>query len=50
MMKAKKTLTMISAADVMTRPVVPMPVITAGAVVRRARSHASLMCVIRNTS
>ncbi len=29
MMKAKKTLTMISAAEVMTRPVVPTPVITA---------------------
>ena len=49
MMKAKKTLTMISAADVMTRPVVPTPVITA-ARLSPFSSQASLMCVIRNTS
>ena len=49
MTNAKKTLTMISAADVMTRPVCATPSITAW-VLSRVRSQASLMCVIRKTS
>ena len=49
MMKAKKTLTMISAAEVMTRPVWATPSMTA-CVLSRVRSQASLMCVIRKTS
>ena len=48
-MKAQNTLTMISAADVMTRPVVARPSTTA-AVLSFVRSSASLMCVIRKTS
>jgi len=49
MMNAKKTLTMISAAEVMTRPVWATPSMTA-CVLSRVRSQASLMWVIRKTS
>ena len=49
MTNAKKTLTMISAAEVITRPVCATPSITAR-VLSRVRSQASLMCVIRKTS
>jgi hypothetical protein len=49
MTNAKKTLTMIRAADVMTRPVVATPSMTAW-VLLWVRSQASLMCVSRKTS
>ncbi len=48
-MNAKNTLTMISAADVITRPVVAMPRIT-DSLLSPVSSQCSLMCVIRNTS
>ena len=51
MMKAKKTLTMISAADVMTRPVLATPSMTALRVVVGGAPRLSLnMWVIRKTS
>ena len=49
MMKAKKTLTMISAAEVMTRPVFAMPS-TIAMRLSPSRRHASRMWLIRKTS
>ena len=48
-MNAKNTLTMISAADVITRPVVPIPAMT-DCLLSPLASQCSRMCVIRNTS